>query len=68
MYYYFYYGYLGYLAMRYSYILDYGYMTFHYGNRLRHWAFDKPPVQRVEDIEEDWVLCNAKEPDVIVMD
>lgn len=72
MYYYLYYGYLGYLAVRYSYLLDYGYMTLYYGNKARHWVFDKPPPEPIELIEEDWVLCNVHgnkpEPDVLVMD
>lgn len=63
----YYYLYCGYLAMRYSYILDYGYMTLHYGNMARHWIFNKSSTERSDEIDEDWVLCNNNEPDVIIM-
>jgi hypothetical protein len=68
MYYYIYYGYLAYGMVRYAYLLDYGYVSLCYANKLRHWVFDKPKPTREERIEEDWILCNLKEPDVIVMD
>jgi hypothetical protein len=50
MYHYFYYGYLGYVLLHYSYLLDYGYTAFYYGNRIRHFLLDKP----IPPPNEDW--------------
>lgn len=58
MYYYILYGYLLY---RYSYVLNYGYMTLSYGNRLRRWIFDK---KSVPEIEKDWVLFDKDRHDI----
>jgi hypothetical protein len=60
-----YYWYFGYLLLRYSHIVEYGYLTLYYSNKLRRWIFVKSEKNdHIEDINEDWVLCN--EPNLLL--
>ena len=66
MLYYVYYGYLAYSAYRYSYLLEYGYLTIHYAGKI--YTRIAPKGEDSHEIEGDWVLCEVDEPSVLVLD
>ena len=63
---YIYYGYAAYTVYKYSYLLEYGYVTVHYMGKIYTWI--APHEENASDIERDWILCDVDEPDVIVLD